>query len=71
MILISCPELLKHFLFQINSNKEEGKPGIRRAMRKADSDLPAELLASADKKISWHASPSKFFQMQLICRLAI
>lgn len=50
MILISCPELLKHFLFQINSNKEEGKPGIRRATWKADSDLPAELLASADKK---------------------
>lgn len=45
-ILISCPELLKHFLLQINSNKEEGKPGIRRAPWKVDSDLPAELLVS-------------------------
>lgn len=50
MILISCPELLKHFLFQINSNKEEGKPGIRRATQKADSDLPAERLASPDNE---------------------
>lgn len=48
MILISCPELLKHFLFQINSNKEEGKPGIRRAMWEADPALPEELLGQKD-----------------------
>lgn len=50
-LLISCPEPLKHFLFQINSNTEEGEPGIRRARRKAEPDLPAELLASPHQKI--------------------
>lgn len=50
MMLISCPELLKHFLFQINSNKQAAEPGIGRATRQSDSVLPAELLAGPKKK---------------------
>lgn len=46
VVLISCLELLEHLLLQINSNEEEGKPGIGRAMSKADPAVPAEQQAS-------------------------
>lgn len=53
VVPISCLELLEHLLLQINSNKEEGKPGTGRAMSKADSVVPAELQVSPTKPLGF------------------
>lgn len=60
MTLISCPELLKHFLFRINSNKEEGKAGIR--LHRGGLILIFLQSCSPSRKTSWHVSPPRFFQ---------
>lgn len=60
MTLISCPELLKHFLFWINSDKEEVKAGIRLHC----GWLILIFLQSCSRKTSWHVSPPRSFQCE-------